>query len=45
MIKNSPVRFADIFQKLEEYYHNKPDENWQTVLSLLLSSLDSEIQF
>jgi hypothetical protein len=45
VIKNSPVRFADIFQQLEEYYHGKPDDNWQTVLSLLSSSLDSETGF
>jgi hypothetical protein len=45
VIKNSPVRFAAIFQKLEEYYRNKPEENWQTVLSMIYESLMSETAF
>jgi hypothetical protein len=45
VIKNSPVRFADIFQKLEDYYRLKPEENWQTVLSMIHESLMSETAF
>jgi hypothetical protein len=45
VIKNSPVRFADIFQKLEDYYRLKSEENWQTVFSMIYESLISEMAF
>ena len=39
------IKIFKSFEEQEEYYHAKPDENWQTVLSLLSGNLDSEIQF
>lgn len=43
-IKNSPVRFADIFQNIEKYYE-KNTYNWQTVLNELWDNITVEEKF
>jgi hypothetical protein len=43
-IRNSPTRFAALFQNLEKYYENEP-QDWQTVLNTLWTHLESREKF